>query len=138
MKFIKFLCLLPVRIALTVFLILFISGGLWLLGNGYVNIPCSFLELTGLYCPGCGVGRALKDILRFDFIAAFCHNPLAVTMGPFIGYYLVKMWVFYLFGRDILPFFKISTKAAIWILIAILAFWILRNIPVFPFNLLAP
>ena len=29
-----------------------------------LSIPCLFYELTGLYCPGCGSGRAVNALLR--------------------------------------------------------------------------
>ena len=53
-------------------------------------------------------------------------------------YYLIKVYIAYVFGKDILPFFKIDTKLAIGLLVVILLYWVLRNIPVKPFTYLAP
>ncbi|MBQ2945664.1 MAG: DUF2752 domain-containing protein [Clostridia bacterium] len=138
MKLKKFFFSLPVRIILTVLALSAVIFGAYLLANGYVKVPCFFYEITGLYCPGCGTGRAARDILALDFASAFSHNPLAVIFAPFLAYYAVKMLVFYLVGKDILPFFKLSIRLAVAIVASIFIFWILRNIPFFPFNLLAP
>ena len=101
--------------------------------------PCIFYEITGLYCAGCGAGRSFLSILRGDFYSAFRYQPLMFVSLPFVSYYCLKQYIAFVFGRDILPFPKIkSSILIISILIIIIAFWILRNIPVFPFNLLAP
>ena len=57
---------------------------------------------------------------------------------PIMLYYLLKVYIAYVFGRDILPFFKIGVKLAIVLLAVILLYWVLRNIPVPPFTYLAP
>lgn len=101
--------------------------------------PCIFYEVTGLYCAGCGAGRSLLALLRGDFYASFRFQPLMFVLLPFVSYYCLKQYVAFVFQRDILPFPKIkSSYLGIIILIIIIAFWILRNIPIFPFNTLAP
>ena len=36
-----------------------------------IGIPCIFHELTGFYCPGCGLTRAIASIVKLDFYQAF-------------------------------------------------------------------
>ncbi len=100
--------------------------------------PCLFYKLTGLHCAGCGSGRATVDLLHGKLWQAFCHNPIYVMLLPFIAYYMVKVYIAYVFGKDVLPFFEVNTPTAIVILVITVAFFILRNIPVYPFTLLAP
>ncbi|MBQ9735377.1 MAG: DUF2752 domain-containing protein [Clostridia bacterium] len=101
--------------------------------------PCLFQALTGLHCFGCGSGRALLALLRLDFYAAFRFHPLMILSLPFIGYYLCAVYLSFVFGKPLLPLPTIKSRAfGIVILVVVLAFGILRNIPVFPFTLLAP
>ena len=99
--------------------------------------PCIFHKLTGFYCPGCGSLRALHQILHGNLVRAFGLNPLMVLSLPFLGYVFLSRVV--LVGRK-RPLPGVFIPAFwIWIIGAvILGFWILRNIPFYPFNLLAP
>lgn len=105
-----------------------------------VQVPffpqCTFYELTGLYCPGCGATRAMHQLLHGHIFAALHYNPLFVIMSPFIAWAVVK---------DLFQVprskkkNKITNPVWIWTLFAvIITFWVLRNIPIHPFNLMAP
>lgn len=48
----------------------------WLWRNG--RIPCLFHEITGLYCPGCGGTRALKALLKGEFLLSFLYHPFVL------------------------------------------------------------
>ena len=101
--------------------------------------PCIFFEVTGLYCAGCGAGRAFLSLLRGNFFTAFRCNPLMLILSPLVAYYLLKVYISFVFKKDILPFPKIRGRwLGITLLVAIVAFWILRNVPVVPFSYLAP
>ena len=101
--------------------------------------PCIFYELTGLYCVGCGSGRAFLSLLRLDIYAAFRYNPLLVLLLPFLMYYIIKGYISFVFGKDILPFPQINSKwVCMSLLVLIVVYWILRNIPCIPFSYLAP
>ena len=54
-------------------------------------LPCLFHVITGLYCPGCGAGRASYNILHGNFLTAFCYNPVMVFLLPFLGIYFVTV-----------------------------------------------
>lgn len=100
--------------------------------------PCVFYELTGLYCPGCGSGRALNALLHLDILGALDYNVFFVLALPLVAYYLVKQYIRLVFGRDVLPIFSTSWRAYMVVMWSIVGYWILRNIPVFPFSVLAP
>jgi hypothetical protein len=106
-------------------------------GNSRLFPTCPFLALTGCYCPGCGSLRALHQLTHGHPGAAFGLNPLMVLSLPFIGYYFVSRATLAAVGRPLRTFF--IRPVLIWALLGIiLAYGVLRNIPVYPFSLLAP
>jgi hypothetical protein len=95
---------------------------------------CPFRTVTGLYCPGCGSLRAVHAMAHGDVTEALARNPFTVLVVP----YLLWVWGSWLH--------RVVTKSTnrymapawiLWLLLAaIMAFWVLRNIPGFEF--LAP
>ena len=99
--------------------------------------PCLFHALTGWHCPGCGSARGLHQLLHGHPLVALDLNPLMVLSLPFVSYGLISRFLF-LCSQRRLPSIYISA-GWIWALLAIIIlFWILRNIPLYPFTLLAP
>ena len=105
--------------------------------NSGVYPPCPLHYLTGLYCPGCGSLRAIHQLLLGNFTNAWALNPLAMTLLPFVFYGLASQALVELRGRGlpepILPGFWIRALCGMIVL-----FGILRNIPLCPFDRLAP
>ena len=103
-----------------------------------VPLVCVFNSVTGLYCPGCGTGRACYSILHGRFLNAFCYNPLMTVLLPLIGLYIAARAMDWIItgGNHIDK--KINVKFLTVVLVVVLAYGVLRNIPVFPFTLLAP
>jgi hypothetical protein len=99
--------------------------------------PCPFNELTGLHCPGCGSLRATHHLLHGNLLDAFDSNPLMVFSLPFLGYSLLSYSMLTIRKR---PLPGVFLRASwIWLILGgIIAFWILRNIPFYPFSWLAP
>ena len=99
--------------------------------------PCPLRYLTGWYCPGCGSLRALHQLLHGNLAAAWALNPLTVILLPFLAYGIASYAVFEIRGRHLprlfLPAVSIRVLGAVIIL-----FGIARNIPFYPFDLLAP
>jgi hypothetical protein len=88
---------------------------------------CPWLLLTGTYCPGCGSMRATHDLLHGHLADALARNPFTVVtfIVMAFGYagWVRRQWT----GR-------VRTRMApAWVLYAlfaaIMAFWVLRNIP---------
>lgn len=50
--------------------------------------PCLFNKLTGLYCPGCGMTRALHSLMHFNFYQAIRYNVLIALIPPLLGMYI--------------------------------------------------
>lgn len=100
---------------------------------------CLFHEATNLYCPGCGAGRALFALMQFDIAAALGYNAVFVIFVPFAAYYFVKLYIYVILKKNFHGFFHRAGKiAGITLIILTAVFFILRNIPVMPFRLLAP
>lgn len=121
--------------------ILLIAAGAILLLYFFVepkngNLPkCFFHELTGLYCPGCGVQRSFHALLNGHILTAIDYNLLFILFLPLIIYFIVA----FAWGK------KTSCSSFIYkpvfsftVVIVVVSFWVLRNIPYSPFSWLAP
>jgi hypothetical protein len=98
--------------------------------------PCPFRAITGLNCPGCGTLRGLHQLLHGHPLAALDLNPLMVMTLPFMAYVFLSYALVALRGRGLPKVFIPSPL--IWVIFwVIISFWVLRNIPVYPFTLLA-
>lgn len=99
--------------------------------------PCPFRVITGLNCPGCGTLRGLHQLLHGHPFAALDLNPLMVLTLPFMAYVFLSYALVALRGRGLPKVFIPSPL--IWVIFwVIISFWVLRNIPLYPFTLLAP
>lgn len=99
---------------------------------------CYFHRFTGLNCPGCGMTRAAHATLHGRIGEAFRFNPVGMILLPLacvgIGIEILG-WV----RGQRLPFRLNVGAAGAWAIVwIVLGFWILRNIPCWPFTLLAP
>lgn len=92
-----------------------------------IGIPCVFRELTGFYCPGCGITRVVLSLFKLDVVQAFRYNPLLFVLLPLYLIYFVTT-------KKQMTMMSKATMAVM--LIITLAFGLLRNIPMFDY--LAP
>lgn len=106
--------------------------------NTSFHPKCLFHEITGLYCPGCGSQRAVSALLHGHFMQAIDYNILMVLCIPVILYSaFVFTWNTFS-TKKLKQTFLYSTVFVKSLLLVVIAFWILRNMPVAPFNWLAP
>lgn len=91
------------------------------------SLHCPLRQLTGIYCPGCGMGRMCFHLLRFEFAEAFhdncvifCLLPIALVEAVVHGYRYIR----YGNGR-----FNRAENIGVWVVVAILlVFGGVRNI----------
>ena len=77
-----------------------LGGGLLffiIAGLGWNLMPCPFLQVTGLPCPGCGMTRSCLALLRWDFPEVWRMNPFGPVFAVFwavvgIGIALPQPW----------------------------------------------
>jgi len=106
--------------------------------SGRGIIPCPIYYSTHLYCPGCGTARALHSLLHLKFYQAFRFNPAVVILLPFLTVYcVIRGYEFVTYKENVIDR-RIPYQLLIANIIALFVFGILRNLPFFPFNLLAP
>lgn len=99
--------------------------------------PCPFLWLTGLYCPGCGALRTMHELLHLHFARALQLNPLVVITSLPLALYFSR-WLLAFGGLLKMRARPLGRGTYYSIIGVILIFWFLRNIPQYPFSLLAP
>jgi hypothetical protein len=99
--------------------------------------PCPFHFFTGLYCPGCGSLRATHQLLHGNITAALSYNVMLVIFIPFLITWLVNEIFYLVTGKKLINYFL--SPVFIWgIFFLITSFAILRNLPFYPFTILAP
>lgn len=49
-----------------------------------IPVTCLFWQVTGIYCPSCGMTRAFHSMMSLNFIEAFNYNILSIPIFLFI------------------------------------------------------
>lgn len=129
----KRLIIISTAVLAIVLLYLFIDAG-W----REVFPKCPFYVFTSLYCPGCGSQRALSSLLHADFIQAANFNLLLVLSLPLILYSALISLLNSFRKNQLKQQLFYSPLFVKTVLVVVVAFFILRNIPSYPFTLLAP
>lgn len=90
-------------------------------------IPCPYLAMTGMPCPGCGMTRAVHFLMHADVVTAFSYNPLLFLAAPVA---LAFAGAPHLVGEQRGGRWRTSLA---WFMLAItLLFWVWRNTPWYP------
>ncbi len=99
---------------------------------------CAFHAATGWWCPGCGLTRGTHHLLTGDPLAALSSN----VFTPFVvaGVALAWLtWALRSFGRAVrLPRPALGGTAGAAAIAVIVLFGVVRNLPIGPFDALAP
>lgn len=86
-------------IVFTLFVIIFILD---------TKIPCVFKSMLGISCPGCGMTRAIHEILHFNFFQSIKYNILAIPLVV-LGIILTPVIIYdIIFNKNI--FITVSNK----------------------------
>ncbi len=115
--------------------------GAWLLRRFDPNVagspfpPCLFHAFTGYHCPGCGMTRAMHALVLGDIPGALAMNPLMVSLllvSP-----LLVAWRMGWQPALAKPLVAALSQPTLW-MVLLPAYWVARNLPWFPFTMLAP
>ena len=103
------------------------------------TFPCVFHMMTGLYCPGCGNTRALHALVHGEIGQVFGYNFLFPFFVIILAWcYLVGLTKLIWKRRVMWMPKRIPTWCLLLSITLVILFTVLRNIPVWPFCLLAP
>jgi hypothetical protein len=91
---------------------------------------CTFHQLSGLHCPGCGGLRATHELLNGRLLDAARSNLIVVLLPPV----LILAWCF----RRRLAAVPLSSRTVLMIFGVLVLYTLLRNLPWPPFSWLAP
>lgn len=90
--------------------------------------PCIIYKTTGFFCAGCGSQRALHELFAGHFLLAFGQNPLFVIFVVLCSVDFLAL-LFKLEKLRPVPRILKSNYASLVVLVLILVFIILRNLP---------
>lgn len=121
------------QLALTILLTVTVVGALFAFDPAachWLFPPCLFRSVTGWCCPGCGSTRALHALLHGHVVTAFFFNPLAVILLP-------ALFASLLYARCSGRWPSLLQRRWVYwfVLTTVLAFGIMRNVPLYPFTL---
>lgn len=95
-------------------------------------MSCVFYDTTGLECPGCGGQRALKALLRGEFIEAFYFNPLIYLYLPMLILLSIGVVEVYIIKNEwFVKRFRMPSWFGLLFILVIVSFFIIRNIDKF-------
>jgi hypothetical protein len=99
-------------------------------------VLCPFRVATGLDCPLCGATRAAHHLFRGDVVGALGLNALFVVFAPLllVGAFVVLRQAF---GGPPVRVPYLSRSAVVALLAVVVAFTVVRNLGVAPFDWLS-
>lgn len=98
---------------------------------------CPLYSMTGWLCPGCGLTRGFHALFHGDLLGALHFNLFVPFFFIVLAYFGAALFLVAVRGRGLsFDFFRPWMVYAF--LIAVLVFGVARNVPVYPFTLLAP
>lgn len=99
--------------------------------NPHSNIfvpKCMFRLLTGYDCPACGIQRSLHALLNGDTVTALRYNYfLLISIPYFLAVAITTFWKADLIVK--MGYYVQHPKVVRAILVLIIIWWIVRNIP---------
>jgi len=99
---------------------------------------CIIKSCTGFYCTGCGSQRAIHQLLHLNILKALQYNAFLTLTFPFLLVLVYNLIYNFIFDTKKRIMILYNNTFVISFFSLMLLFTILRNIPYYPFSLLAP
>ena len=90
-----------------------------------IGIPCIFKTITGYDCPGCGLTRAVGEIIKLNFKEALEYNSSVFIVLPLLIYYFSNILYAWLFDKKKKELPKLII---VLMIIYLILYTIIRNI----------
>lgn len=100
-------------------------------------LKCPLYNTTGLFCPGCGSQRTFHNLLHGNFLMALQNNLMLVLGLLGLLYHYGIKFSNRIFKTDFKSIFN-HKKVLFFVIGILIIFGIIRNLPIYPFTLLAP
>ncbi len=98
---------------------------------------CPLLQYSGYACPGCGMTRGFHALFHGDLLAALDFNALILLWAGIFAYFAASLVSFAIRGKSFsLRYF--SPPILLALLVLLIVFGVVRNLPFYPFNILFP
>ena len=95
-----------------------------------VGYECPWKKYFDIDCAGCGATRMVIALLHFEFYQAFRYNPLMFVLLILTIFYLLYLFVCKIIN---VSFYKFNSNWLWALLIIIVLFTIVRNVPGFEY-----
>ena len=105
--------------------------------SNYFYPPSLSREWGGFYCAGCGMLRALHQLLHGNWQSALRFNPLLIISLPYFFYWVTPYLLRYFCEVDLYTIHHKNKQITIGITVC-LVYGVLRNIPAPIFSWLVP
>lgn len=119
-----------------------IAGGSWIV---YYFDPtrssffpaCPLYTVTGYACPGCGMTRGFHALFHGDIVTALDYNALIPLVALGFLFAVATLLSIVIRGKGLVKITS-SPPFLVGLLVILLTFGVLRNLPFYPFTFLFP
>ena len=119
----KYFIFTTVCILLITFMYVFTYLLAWDNGNHY---DCVIKRMTKLYCPGCGMTRAVYCLFHGRILESLLYNPTAIYGMIVSLFYYIKLTLHVVRKKD--EQFQINDIVVLSVLILVIIFCVVRNV----------
>ena len=95
------------------------------------GIPCLFHAVTGLFCPGCGMFRAVGALLEGNILQAARYNALCVVLLPLIVVLCIRETFRYIHRAAPVSVSRLEKSIYVGAVAISVIYAIARNLPAF-------
>ena len=90
-----------------------------------VSFPCFFKRFLHIPCPGCGMTRALRELIKFHFFKAFSLNIMSIPFAIFLICFNILLFIDIIKKTDYSSsFLRFFDKNYIFVLLIVFGSWI--------------